>query len=389
MAAHSHIGASSMHRWAACPGSVRLCKDAPSKTSKYAEEGTRAHDLAAQLLEHRLKGFKHFEGAQAYPKEMLDAVEVYVSTVLKDVEGSNFTEHLIEHKFDLSAVHPGLFGTADCVVNFPKRGILRVYDYKHGAGVSVDVENNEQLMYYGLGAMLSSGFKAKQVELVIVQPRCAHTDGVVRRWQFPAIDLLDFAADLKMYAERTEDPNAPLASGEHCRFCNAAPTCPKLHEQANEVAAMEFQAPTAEAFGVKSKGIDLAKALQMIPALDAWMKSVNEFAHSEAMNGRPPEGWKLVAKRATRKWADPVDAKRSFELALGRVQALDLMTEPELKSPAQVEKLLPKEHKKILESLTVSVSSGLTLVPVSDKRQAAKPDALTEFKGIEDHSIFE
>lgn len=65
------------------------------------------------------------------------------------------------------------------------------------------------------------------------------------------------------------------------------------------------------------------------------------------------------------------------------------MTEPELKSPAQVEKLLPKEHKKILESLTVSVSSGLTLVPVSDKRQAAKPDALTEFKGIEDHSIFE
>lgn len=33
-----------------CPGSVALCKDLPDSSSKYADEGTAAHDLAARCL---------------------------------------------------------------------------------------------------------------------------------------------------------------------------------------------------------------------------------------------------------------------------------------------------------------------------------------------------
>ena len=48
--AHSKIGASSMYRWSKCPGSVRLCEGIKSVSSVYADEGTRAHELAASLL---------------------------------------------------------------------------------------------------------------------------------------------------------------------------------------------------------------------------------------------------------------------------------------------------------------------------------------------------
>ena len=38
-----------MYRWATCPGSVRLSKGIPNRSSKYAQEGTDAHEWAAKL----------------------------------------------------------------------------------------------------------------------------------------------------------------------------------------------------------------------------------------------------------------------------------------------------------------------------------------------------
>ena len=40
-----------MYRWATCPGSVRLSKGIPNRSSKYAQEGTDAHEWAAKILD--------------------------------------------------------------------------------------------------------------------------------------------------------------------------------------------------------------------------------------------------------------------------------------------------------------------------------------------------
>lgn len=369
--AHSRIGASSMHRWAACPGSVKLSENIPPKTSKYAEEGTLAHDLAAKILSHQA-----LAGA-AITEEMLEAVQVYTTAVFEAADEYPDNKLLVEHRFDLSSIHPGLFGTADAVVFNPTRSLLQVFDYKHGQGIAVGVEENEQLMYYGLGALLSTGFKCRNVELIIVQPRCMHPDGPIRRWLFDSFLLLDFAADLKKFAEATEKPNAPLVPGDHCRFCPAAGVCPAIHSKAIALAQEEF----SPAFSYDPE--KLSKTLEMLDVIETWAKNVREFAYNEAEHGRCPPGWKLVEKRPTRKWTDE-------ELVMREIQKNKLLNlvETSVKSVAQAEKVLGKElFKEILESYVTKTSSGLALVHASDKRPPANVGAAADFTPITDQNV--
>lgn len=374
---HSQIGASSMHRWSICAGSVRLASTVENRSSAYAAEGTVAHELAAEGLlgrapDSQLGTVRNCEGFEIMvTQEMIDAVKLYLSVVEAD-RGQDDVLH-VEQKFDLSKVYPGLFGTADAVIWKPAQKLLIVKDFKYGAGVPVDVKANPQLLYYALGALVQLGYPARTVRTDIVQPRCPHPDGPVRSETIDAIDLLDFATDLIDYAKATEDENAPLVPGEHCRFCPAAGICPELHAKAQN-SAVEIFSDTAP-YDPKR----LAETLGWLPTLEAWIKSVREFAYAEAEAGRTPPGWKLVAKRAVRRWRS--EGAAALELD-GLVKADELYEPRALKSPAQIERLLPKDQRKILEELTTKESSGHTLAPDSDSRPAVKEAAADAFSNV-------
>jgi len=377
MPIHSKIGASSMSRWMNCPGSVRLSEGITSPESKFAKEGTDAHQVAADTLENYFT-MNTKKKIKCSP-EVKEAVDVYFDCVKKDylskpVESSR--EHvLIEKSFDLSSLFPGLFGTADCVLYHMKDKLLRVYDYKHGAGIPVEVANNPQLMYYALGALMNCGFSCLMVEIVVVQPRCHHPDGPVRRWKISTLDLLDFSADLKAYALKTEEADAELKMGTWCRFCPAAPAkCPRIQKQALSVAQTEFK-PAAH-----YKPAELAKTLSQLSILENWVKSVREFAYNEALNGTAIPGYKLVEKVARRRWRQD-DTKTASDLNAifdGKILYFD----KKLKSPAQVEKILTKDKKHLLDELVIKASSGLALVENSDNRQPANASAKDEFEVV-------
>lgn len=365
---HSRIGASSMNRWANCPASVRLSKDMPNSSSSFAEEGTRAHDVAANIL----LGQKH----DCDDDEMLEAVMVYVDFANELKKGCSF--YAVEERCDLSALHPGLFGTSDLIVYHDKTKTLHVGDYKHGKGIAVEAEENEQLLYYALGALMKTQLPCLWVEMIIVQPRCFHPDGPVRKWKISVTELLDFSADLVDAAKRTEDPKAAVVPGDHCRFCPAAPVCPELHQVAITSAQEEF----APAFSYDPE--KLKDILGKIPAIEAWAKSVKEFAYREAQAGRVPPGYKLVPKRANRKWINEKEAEKFLLLELG-LDYLQAIKEPTLKSVAQIEAMLKnKDDKKILETIVIKESSGDTLAPVADKRQESRPSVETDFTKIND-----
>jgi Protein of unknown function (DUF2800) len=379
---HSKLGASSMHRWENCPGSVRLSAGGiKSPSSIYAAEGTVAHGIAAECLEHG-KSPSEFVGNTVeceghkfeVTEEMADAVLVYLTAVRGDYGSSPFRpELLIEHKFHLKDIHDDLYGTADCVALYREHKLLRVYDYKHGAGVAVDVENNPQLKYYAMGALLTCGAPIRDVEMIIVQPRCPHPDGPVRRHLIKAVDLLEFSADLLDAVHATEAPDAPLKDGDWCRWCPAAGICPQLAKRANETAKLEF----APQLSYDPKV--LAETLDTLPRLEAWIESVRQFAYGEALHGRIPPDYKLVEKRATRKWIDEHTAE--IELTKLGLEESDLYAERKILSPAQIEKKLGKANKPVLVPLVQSVSSGMTLVHASDNREAVKNDAQADFAG--------
>jgi hypothetical protein len=369
---HSPLGASSMHRWSVCPGSIRASANAPDYESPYALEGTYAHELAAHCLEFEQEPVALVGGALTHrgkkfevTQEMAEAVTVYTDYCRAETGDQRW----IEHRFDLSQVYPGCFGTNDFATYCAGTRFLEIVDYKHGAGKFVEVKGNPQLRYYALGALMTLPIQAEYVKLTIVQPRCLSGEDVIRSEIISAVDLLEFAADLVMYAKATEDPNAPLVPGDHCQFCKALPTCPEYQKRTQAVARQEF-GPVE-----KMSSVQLAEALAMVPLLKAWCSAIDERAYAEAMAGRKVPGYKLVDKRATRRWAREADVIEGLQdMGVGA----ETLYERKLKSPAQLEKAL---GKGVIDQWVVKESSGTTLVPEDDKRMEVQPnpDAKTQF----------
>lgn len=377
MSAHSVHGASSMHRWAACPGSVRLSRTAPpAPPSADAEEGILAHDLGAQwLTTGKVPDFGDND-------EMREAVRLYVDTVFMDV-AQRKTQLFVEHRFDLSSIYPGMFGTSDAVIATPYgcagHGItkrkLYVYDFKYGAGVYVSVVDNPQLKYYGLGALMTLPCVTEmggveEVELIIVQPRCPGADNKkVRRVVMEVEDLYMFAAELKAAAEATEDPSAPLVSGDHCRWCPALIGCPEIERARLEAAKEEFK-PVTDSFQRASRdSAELSRMLRTVPILKMWCEAVDKFAYAEAMAGRPVPGFKLVDKRPTRKFLDEGEIIDMLKVVGGTDE--QIYTARKLRSPAQIEDEFPC-LKQWMQKYIEKKPSGKVLVPDSDDRDALK-----------------
>lgn len=373
MAAHAKLSPSAAEQWMNCPGSLVLCEGIPEKTSPYAEEGTKAHALAEDIL----TGGKPLADA-----EMRKHVGVYVDHVqeLASIPGA------VLHVEKRVKVTDDLWGTADAIVWVPSTKTLYVRDLKYGAGVPVEVGDNLQLKLYALAALLTMGYRAHVVEVGICQPRIPHADGLTRSKEYDAVDLMEFyteiqdavsrvkeAASAPRNTEWDEDYLHPTDKG--CRWCLAAPTCPKVKSKTmGLVAAQVFSAATPY------DPEELAKALDFAPIAEAWIKNLREFAYAEAERGVKIPGHKLVAKRATRKWKTNITTHEIIQ-ALG-LPASEVIKTVEPKTVAQLEPLVPESKLEAFNNLWEKESSGHTLVPESDKREAVTlKDAASTFVG--------
>lgn len=396
-----------------CPGSVRLIATVPaSEDSEHAKEGTAAHGLAERCLRQWLDpagdgvllAAKHFVGDTCpetglqYTHDMAQAVQVYLDWVFDKfgawVAAGEVTM-LVEERVSLEALGAeaeGMFGTADLLVYHAPSRHAWSCDYKHGKGVTVEIVNNTQTKYYAVGVQLKLRQPVDKTTTVIIQPRKDHEDGPIREHTVDTVDLVEFSIELLDAARATRDPGAPLVPGPHCRdtFCDARPVCQAHQQWLFREAQLEFSdggdvlVPTTPLEEVPPAR--LVQVLAMKPALEAYLSAVEQYLHARLENGEDVTdgAMKLVEKRAVRKWNDAdsrVTETLQNEFGLDRD---DIVLE-KLASPAQVEKLLPKELRGKLNELTVKESSGTTLVMASDKRPAITPGgAAAEFDRIED-----
>lgn len=375
--AHARLAPSAAKLWMTCPGQPALAELVPDESSDYAREGTTAHEVARRcLIPHPATGTlaarnpdhligQVVEGVEV-TQEMVDAVRVYLSYCVQNTTNGDIIR--IEERLRLN---DDVWGTGDFLRYRPSTGELLIVDYKHGAGIYVDVYENYQTLIYAL--MAAKLFqKITRVKIVIVQPRCG--DEQVREWETDSLRILEWEADVNEAVARTRAANAPLVPGNHCKnhLCKVRATCPALKQMAQTRARETFKVNTNMAL------TDLAARLEEVAALQTYITAVEDLAYQLAMKGQAIPGHKLVWKRPQRQWLDEREALEVLEsLGLDRDQVSKLT----VKSPAEVEKLLPPKVRPVLKDYYSKVSSGLTLVHESDKRPEHFPDQAVEVFG--------
>ncbi|CAB5144329.1 Protein of unknown function DUF2800 [uncultured Caudovirales phage] len=369
---HAKLSPSAAERWMTCPGSVVLSEGMPNKSSSFADEGTAAHAVAEALLLGK---------ATKADIDVVDNVMVYVDHV-QSLGG----EFHAEQRVSVNAV---VYGTADAVVWQPETAALHIVDLKYGAGEPVEVHGNLQLKIYALATLLTFKYPAHTVTSTIVQPRCPHSDGPVRSVTYDVVDLLDFHADLLDGIDRVESAKELTAhsadwqqvylqpSEKGCRWCLAAPECPKLKSKAQELAKQVF-APSLP-YDAKA----LSETLDFLPILEGWIKNTREFAYGEAEQGREVPNWKLVEKVANRKFKEGAADLLIKDFGLLPEQ---VFKPRDMLGVTEIQKLVPGKNDKLraeaLAPYVTKESSGHTLVHESDKRPAVKLDAASAFSSV-------
>jgi len=358
--AHSLIvGGSTAKRVINCPGSVALVAAMPQQEgSSYANEGSLLHEAIAIVLDTACAP-EDMVGFEAHgltlTQELLERKLLPALNLLNEYDPATKLEFKTEEVVSFGDLMPGVFGSSDIVGRLEGRAVI--LDWKFGDGVMVEAEENMQLMFYAAAAMRTPACAwafdgVTEIDCVIIQPP------YIRVWTTTLDRIAAFERQLVRAVNAAGLPKAPLADGDWCKWCTAKPICPIKTGQVDRIRQAALQS-------IDTK--KLASYLAIAPDVEDFLAQCRALAHQMLENDMPVPGYKLVAKRATRHWADPVTAKaRLLDLGLTETD----VTKTELLSVAQSEKVLKKHKIDLPSDMVVAVSSGSTLAVETDPRPA-------------------
>lgn len=362
--AHSDlIGGSSAEKVMNCTGSVALSRQMPPKPqSKYMSEGTMLHSVMEKCLNDEVEPWEligYEENGITLTKELVEELADPALNSFRTIKPL-YGDFVFETEARVAYRDIDGFGTCD-IIGFNERYTI-ILDWKFGRGVPVSAVNNHQLKFYAGAARETPGLedmfdRDRPMLLAIIQPAA---DEPVTLDFITHDDLDEFVAEMKQAVENVLNDTTDLVSGKWCRWCQGAPICPVKKSLAEELISKDV------------RGVDrgeLASLIKLAKEAADWSKSVLGFAHQELERGRDVEGYKLVAKRATRSWKSAEEAEDLFsDFGFSG----DMIKESKLISPAQAEKLFKRNGHPIdaLEDLIRRVQVGTTMATAGDKRPA-------------------
>lgn len=404
--AHSKKGASSAERWMNCSGSTALIAafELPETDEPdYRREGIAGHEAGAECL---ARGVDTWEIAgETYHETVIDAdmaeaVQVYVDRVRPLIgdgpkSGRYHNEQFfIEAKLAAPEIHEAMFGSVDfgalvsveiaatmngLPVMAELEGFLDVTDLKMGEGIVVEPDDNAQMKYYAF-MLIATKFAELDddfaVRLTIVQPRAFHHDGPVREWWTTVGDIKRWVVRDLLPAMHSTDNE--LQAGKWCRFCPAKLACPLLVSLFRAACTYDHK----EVVSITSEALGLS--YQKTEALKFYMKALEDEVYRRHMAGTDVPHTKLVNKKANRIFNPTVTMKmegKDVEVpvleAAKKLFGDGAFTAPELKSPAELEKLGSKAKEFVKEQAYMPVT-GLTVALEGDKRTGIKVQSAQE-----------
>lgn len=373
MTAHSTlVGGSSAARVIACPASIPRSAELVrvETTSPAAEEGTALHTCMEMLLleEATVPDFldKKVNGVLITPElyvEKLVPAWAATKALMEDLGIEEF-EPEAQVAFIRDPLR-GAFGTID-LIGVTADGTPVFVDFKFGSGYDVDVTDNPQLLFYAAASLNMGGWpwdaNPEEAIIAIIQPTF---EPITTTQRVPVSDLQGFTLTLAAAIHNAHSDHPTAATGEHCRWCPAAPWCPDKLRQAE--IAVDISPDDKE---------QMAYALELAFELEDWVRKVKNNAHGLLENTTAEiPGFKLVKKRAVRRWRDEVVV--TDQLKRSRKLAQEDYADVKIKSPAQLEKVCKQKDVDFTKfnAMIESVSSGTTLVAATDPRPAVKKAA--------------
>ena len=363
------IGPSSAHRWSRCTASPQFilnhADDLPDDSSSFADEGSKAHDVAAMILTGK-------PVPAGIDDLMLQYVNSYVAFV-RSHEGPGFRRY-VEKKIPLFYLAERN-GMVDAGTMRPD-GIY-IDDLKYGVGVSVQAEGNEQLAIYA-ESLLRQWEQSSDIDnelpvhLSIFQPRDRNNPEPVRTWTLTRRELALFASTLGAKAYQAMSGSGVFEpSDKACKFCPAKGICSAFATQGLVALPEEARVITLPDPGALTRE-QRVKVLGAKKVLHDWLEAVEDQEVSDLMAGKEPQGFKLVEGKSNRQWSDPEAA----QTLLANHLTLDI-TRPraDLISPHKAEEALKSvelsaRFQSRMASLITKPEGKPTLVPESDKRPA-------------------
>tara|TARA_R110000803_G_scaffold51595_4_gene106513 strand:- start:7003 stop:8157 length:1155 start_codon:yes stop_codon:yes gene_type:complete len=368
---HKKLGGSTAARLIGCPAWINLSADIPKggSSNTAADTGTLLHNCMEELWRGKKDTDDLLSEGREYNGIHLDAEMVDEKLLLADDAVMDIVEEYdldIENKLMIEpfmSISEDIGGSIDWLCLSGDGKTVVVLDYKFGY-ITVSAKHNAQLLFYALAAATDEQTRdwfdeVEQLVLVIVQP---NGDGpVVQQWTATMGDLDEFETQYLAAVEASESVGLEPNSGRHCMFCPAAAICPAKTGEALKASRI-----------TELNAARLAEYLPLAEQVTAWAAEVKKMAHQQLELGVTIQGYKLVAKRATRKWAETDTVEEIVRRA--RKIKLEEGFDYKLKSPPQLEKVCKKkgvDFNKIFSQYISAVSSGTTMAPEDDPRPAA------------------
>lgn len=363
---HAILSASGSHKWLHCTASSRLEQLIEDTTTTFAEEGTLAHALGEAMLRNDELDINKLKDDELFYPGMLDEVEEYVNYCIERFNEIKVVDPIgaaiyIEQRLNLTDYVPEGFGTGDCIVI--GNGVLEIIDLKFGKGVTVDVNENPQLMLYALGALKEFGFlyDIHTVRMTIAQVR---TIGITS-YEMKVTDLEYWAENvLKPKAEEAYKGEGEPTPGEWCRnnFCKYRFNCKAYSEMLLE--------PFNKYHGKDALSTnEISEILQSADTVVKWINELKDYALSEALQGVIFPGFKVVEGISRRTIKNDMEFANLL-VASGYEE--DKVFKPRaIETLGKLEKLVGKKKLAELgENYIYKPDGKPTLVPESDKRPA-------------------
>jgi len=389
---HAPLSPSAMQRSLACPYSLVLGEGRSSPSSPASRRGDYLHSIAASAatsggLDAALKNPAVLAAAAKAAGETFIVgpaehamLRAYLDVLAElDMLASPTAKRFVEHKSVLNLV---CYGTADFVLLDVASRRLDIVDLKTGSQF-VEVEENAQLGTYALSELRNAGFDTKGGPWTVVLHIVQGTEH--REWQAPMEWLTKLDHDIAVlsvnYAGRKIDTSS-LNPGDHCRYCPGSDRCPARSGAALTAAQAVFgdlDAPPKTPPVVAT--MTTAQLQTVVAAEDIitdWIKSARKELTNRLIAGEAVPGFKLVKALGNRVWTDPAAAARVL-----RRHGVNPYDEPELKSPATIEKM-SKALKPVVDELTTRPDRGVVMAPERDKRPAVTGAAAIPFEALED-----